>query len=394
MDWSIHPENRFLYAPTEPAAAAAPAAPAIAPETPAASTTPAATTPATTPAAASAPATTATPAVGTTTAPVTPAASPASWLDSFRKEGFNADNEDAARAQLLQSHRDAERLRPLAPALSAYQQHAGEFQKWLADKQKASAAPVADDWTKKLGWNHPEYNAAWKHQIVTDANGNMTPAPGAPADVVLKYQQAQSYRQEFIEKFLNNPGEALKPFMQHIAQEQAQQYAQQNVGQYREQQEATSFIDKHQSWLFDQDKGAPKTVQQLNPQTGRYESQKVLSKYGQAFVQHLQQGQQAGLSTEMQQSYALQAVQNAYMASPEYADYLIQQRATAAPAAAAAPVDPRAAANAAFVAKANPAAPPTKGSAGNSTPAPVQVNRNNLEQVMLDRFRAEGVVIT
>ncbi len=394
MDWSIHPADNFRFSPTEPAVAAAPATtPAVSEPT---ATTPAVSTATATPppAVASTPAATSATPAGADSAPAAAQPTQASWLDSFRKEGFTADNEDTARAQLLQSHRDAERLRPLAPALSAYQQHAGEFQKWLADKQKATTPATQEAWTKKLGWNPPEYNSAWKHQIVTDTNGNMTPAPGAPADVVLKYQQAQQYRQEFSEKFLTDPGEALKPYMQHIAQEQAQQFAQQNVGQYREQQEATQFIDKHQSWLFDQDNGAPKTIQQINPQTGRYEAQKVLSKYGQAFVQHLQQGQQAGLSTEMQQSYALQAVQNAYMASPEYADYLVQQRATATPAAPAAPVDPRTAANAAFIAKTNPAAPPAKGSAGNSTPAPVQVNRNNLEQVMLDRFRAEGVVIT
>ena len=382
MQFKINPEDRFLFAPDEPAAAA-PAA--VATETPAASAvtseTPAATTTET--AAASTPAQ---PSSGTTV--TQPATQAASWLDSFRKEGFQATDENVAREQLLQAHRDAERLRPLAPALSAYQQHAGEFHKWLADRQKTQVQPTQQaDWTKQVGWNHPEYNPAWQHQITKDDKGNLIPAPGAPPDIVLKYQQAQQYRQEFIENFLTNPGKALEPYMRHIAQESAQQFAQQGVGQYREQQEATQFIDKHQDWLFDKaPQGGVKTAQVINPQTGRYESQKVLSGYGKQFVEKLQEGAQAGLSPEMQQQYALTSVQNAYLASPEYVDWAISQRQPPAPVA-----DPRATANAAFTNKANPAAPPAKPSAGNSREAPVGVNRSNLEQVMLSRFREAGI---
>lgn len=378
-----NPEDRFLYSPTEPAAAAPETAATI--ETPASSAT----------SSAAAPTTTETPAQSSSAGTTTPAAasspsSQASWLDSFRKEGFNADNEETARAQLLQSHRDAERLRPLAPALSAYQQHAQEFHKWLADQQKSRAVPVQEDWTRKLGWNPPEYNSAWRHQVRQDEKGNLVPVDGAPADIVLKYQQAQQYRQEFIEKFLTNPGETLKPYMQHVAQEMAQAYAQQNVGQYREQQEATQFIDKHQDWLFDKGQdGGVKTVQQLNPQTGRYESQKVLSGYGQKFVQGLQEAAQAGMSPEMQQSYAMQAVQNAYLASPEYVEWAISQRQSVAPAAA--PADPRVAANAAFTAAQNPAGAPAKPAGGNSRTAPQAVTRENLESTMLARFREAGI---
>ena len=389
--WLVNPEDRFLFAPNEPAGAAAPAATAASSETPAAasaSATPSAASMSTTqtPAQSSS-----TPAAGAGTTVTPPAAPAASWLDSFRSEGFQAADEATARTQLLQSHRDAERLRPLAPALSAYQQHAAEFHKWLGDRQKAQAAPAAPDaWTKKLGWNHPEWNPAWKHQVHTDEKGNIVANDGAPADVALKYQAATQYRQEFIEKLLTDPGETLKPYIQHIAQEQAQQYAQQNVGQYREQQEASQFIEKHQSWLFDQANGAVKTVSQFNPQTGRYDEQKVLSNYGKAFVQHLQAGAQQGLSPQMQEQYALQAVQNQYMASPEYGDYLVAQRATAKPGTGAA-ADPRTAANAAFTAAQNPARQPAATTPGNTTPAPVKVNRENMEQVMLQRFREAGV---
>ena len=69
-------------------------------------------------------------------------------------------------------------------------------------------------------------------------------------------------------------------------------------------------------------------------------------------------------------------------------DYLVAQRAAGTPATAA---DPRAAANAAFIAKQNAPKPPSATTPGNTTPAPVKVNRENMEQVMLQRFREAGV---
>ena len=381
----LTPGTDFLYAPTEPAAATP--APATTPE-PAAAATPTEPVVASTPSA-----TTATPVpdAGTTPAAAsTPAAAPqASWLDSFRSEGFQATDETTARQQLLQAYRDAERLRPLAPALTTYQQHAPEFTKWLADKQRQAAPPAVEDWTKKLGWNPPPYDPAWQHQIIKDDKGNLTPAPGAPADVVMKYQAAQQFRQEQIEKFLQNPFEFMAPAIKHVATQIATQHAEQNVNQYREQQEVQQFITQHSDWLFDKgDKGEVKTRQVLNPSTGRYENEKVLSKYGRTFVQSLQQAAQSGLSPEMQQDYALKTVQNEYMASDDYMQWVAKQMAPAAPAAPAA--SPRQAANAAFTQRANPAAPPASTARGNAVTAPRQVNRENLAEIMLQRIQEAG----
>ncbi len=381
----LTPQDAFLYAPTEPAAAA-PAAT----ETPAATPTPepaAQQTSTPTPSSVSTEGATTTPSAVSTPAP----APQASWLDGFRKEGFQAADEATAQTQLLQAYRDAERLRPLAPVLSTYQQHAPAFQKWLAEQQR-QAAPAQQDWTQQLGWNPPPYDPAWQHQIIKDEKGNLLPAPGAPADVVLKYQAAQQFRQEQIEKFLQNPYKFMEPAIKHLAVQAAAQHAEQNVGQYREQQEAQQFITQHSDWLFDKgDNGSPKTRQVINPQTGRYENEKVLSRYGQLFVENLQQAAQAGMQPAMQQEFALKSVQNAYMASDEYMQYL-QARANPAPAAPAA--SPRQAANAAFTQKANPAAPPVSQPRGNAVPAPQTVNRGNLEQVMLQRFQEAGVNIT
>lgn len=361
-----------VYAPDEKTAAGATSTEqSAAVETPAAAVTE-------TPAAASA----------DTTSAAASAAAPAqaaSWLDGFRKEGFDAKDEDSARSTLLQSYRDAERLRPLAPVLSAYQQHSQEFNQWLAERNKQPAKPADQDWTAQLGWNPPPYDPSWRHQLTTDDKGNLVPNPGTPADLVLKYQAAQQFRQDQIEKFLTNPFKFMEPAIRHIAGEIAGQQANQGVSAYREQQEAEHFIASNADWLFNQTKeGGVETRQVINPQTGRYESQKVLSSYGQSFVGHLQAAQQAGLSPDMQQKYALQAVQNEYLASPAYVDWVIAERNKAAKPPAG---TPRQQANEKFNERANPAAKPNAGNSGQRTAAPTKVTRENLEQVMLQRIQ-------
>lgn len=402
----LHPADKFLCNPNEPAAA--PAASTSAPTEPTATTTPAASATATavpsgatTPSAgqqtSAAPASSgaASSAAGTST-PAAPAAP--SWLEGFRSEGVTFTDETQARQALIQSYRDAERLRPLAPTLSAYQQNAAQFNEWLAEKQKASQKPSQQaDWTAELGWNPPPYDLnQLRLQITQDAQGNMVPVAGAPADVVSKYQAVQAFRQEQVEKLLTNPYKFMEPAIRKIAGEMASQQAQQGVGQYREQQEAQSFISQHSNWLFEAGAdGKPKTTAVINPQTGRYESQQVLSQWGKHFREQLELANSRGLPPDLQQEFALRSVQNAYMASPEYRNYLISQNqpaATAAAAPAAPAATPRQAANAAFTQRANPAAPPQP-NGGSAVPAPQKIDRNNLEQVMLNRFREAGVTV-
>lgn len=358
------PEDLVKFAPDEPPSASTSD---VSPET--STPTPSAPTAAETPAPS--------PAVTTTPAPQ-------SWLAPFQAEGFSETDENKARQALLQGYWDSERLRPLAPALSAYQQHAQEFHSWLANKQKPS---VVEDWTKKF-YDHPEWNPSWTSQISQDDKGNLIPAPGAPADIVLKYQNAQNYRKEFIERFLTNPAKTLEPIIRHLSEQVASQHSQQNVGQYKEHQEAQQFIQTHGNWLFDKGSdGSTKTVPVFNSQTGRHENQNVLSSWGKLFVENLQVAAHRGLSPDMQQDYAMKAVQNAYMSSPEYIQWAASQYSQAPSADTAETARQRA--NDAFNKKANPAVAPTA-RGGNATPAPQKVTRENLEQVMLQRLQESG----
>lgn len=391
----------FLYAPKEPAAASPT-------PTESTSTPTSAETPQTTPAVASASDSTATTPTsqpsavsGSGTTPSAASASgsapTASWLDSFRSEGFQAADEATARTQLIQSYRDAERLRPLAPALSAYQQHQEEFHSWLSDRQKQKAQPSQEDWTAKLGWSPPagDYQEL-RRQVTVNDKGEIIGVQGAPPDAVVKFQAAQAYRTAQLEKFIDNPFKFMEGAIDFRARQIAEQYSNQGVGQYREQQEAQVFVEKHRGWLFEQTQdGQVKTNQTLDPATGRYTNERQLSKWGQMFVQSLSEAASKGLSPEMQQTYALQNVQNAYLTTPEYIKWahaqLAQQTGQVAPVVE--PANARTQANDSFTKRANPAAAPTAASGGNAVPSPRKVDRNNLEQVMLERFREAGVTV-
>lgn len=392
----------FRFGPDDPPAGGSPApTPAVASPaaTPTPSPSPAAAAATTTPPAASASLAT---GVGTTTS--TPAAPAASWLDGFRQAGvFGADvNEDAARQRLIQDSRDAAQLRQLAPLATEYQRHQGEFQEFLNRRKEEQAKQQAnDDWTKKLGWNPPEFDPNWVSMLTRDDKGNVTAIPGAPADIALKYQRYEQWRRAEVDKLIANPFKYMEPAIRHLAGEMAQQTAQQSVGSYREQVEAQGFIQKHSDWLFAQDaSGQPKSESRFNPETGRHDSQKVLSDKGKMFVERLRDYAQQGLNPEQQQKFAFNDVRIAYMSSPEYQDYLLAERAkttaaagVASPAGAAATETARQAANAAFLSKSNPANPPAPSAGGNTVPAPQAVTRHNIQDIMLKRMREQGVTI-
>lgn len=389
---------QFLFNPSEPTGGAAATAGATG-GTSATSDPPATQSASTTPAASTSPsgtsAATGVAGQGSGSAPAAASTTP-SWLDGFKQAGFqtNETDETKVRAQLLQSHQDAERLRPLAPYLSAYQQHAAEFQKYLQDQaqsQKLQSQQQGEDWTAQLGWNPPPYDPNWQYQIKRNDDGSLSVVNGADPAIVAKYQAYQQFRQGEVEKLLQNPHQYLEKTIRHLASQEAQRYANQGVGQYKEQQEANTFIEKNANWLFEQENGAAKINRVLNTQTGQYEERKALTQWGQLFVNKVNELGQAGLPPKLQEQYALQAVQNAYMVSPEYRALLAAQGTQ--PAAQSGtqqqPQTPLQQANGQFIKKANPAAPPAPNpnGGGNNKPSTPKVTRHNMQSVMFQRLQ-------
>ncbi len=369
------PRNELFFAPTEPAAATT-------------QTTTPAPEPVATPQPSAAIPVSPQPQgdISTPAVPQTP--SPPSWLEGLKKHGVNFSETDEAKVleQIAQSWKDAEQLRPLAPYATQYMQRAGDFQRFLA-QQQPQPQPQQQDWTAQLGWNPPPFDPRWEQMVTRDAQGNLVPVPGAPIDIVPKYQAYAQFRKETADALLSNPGKFMLPYIHAVATQVAQQYASQNVGGYREEVQAQQFVAENAPWLYEKGvDGGIKQAQVFNPNTGRHEYTKVLSEWGNLFRDKVVEYANAGFNVGQQKDFALRDVRLAYAMTQ-----LGQQTPAAAPAPAANPQSARETANAAFTNARNPAGTRP---GGNATVPKTPVTKGNLEQIMAQRFKENGVSVT
>jgi hypothetical protein len=382
--------DHFYFEPDTGAAAASPAAPAPAatPEpSPAPSATPSAP-------ASPAPAATASAAAGSASVPVAQPVTP-SWLEGLRTAGLPVGKDEtetiAELRRIYEERQYLESVRPLVPVLSQWQQHASAFSQWQQEQAKANqpAKAEGDPWWKPL-WNAPEYNPAWQSQVRQDANGNLVPAPGAPADVVLKLQQHQQYQQEQAQKFLQNPFQYLEPAIDQRAKMVAEQMISSRLQEMQDRQAAGQFVQQNQNWLYELDaNGQPKMQPVLNPQTGQLQTIKALSPWGKRYTEYLQEASGLGLPTlDAQQKYANALIQRDAAQAAAGQPAQGAPGGSPAPAAAAPAKTPQQLANEKFLAGANPAA----ATAGRSAaPADVKVTRKNIHQIMKASMDAGGI---
>lgn len=178
------------------------------------------------------------------------------------------------------------------------QQNAGLLQRLTAPMAQPVTQPAATDPMKKF-FNAPEYNAQWEQMLTRDAQGNVNGVkPGAPYDILQKYQAAQNYRRDFAEKLLSNPAEALGPMVQHMAQEQAGKLIEQHLQTYQDRTWTDNFVTQNSGWLHARD-AAGNTIQ--NQATGK----PMLSPAGQRFGQYVVEAERLGVrNIQAQENYA------------------------------------------------------------------------------------------
>ncbi len=339
------------------------------------------------------------PATGLPGAPAAPAQP--SWLQQLRDSGVDLGTQDEtqARQQLTQMYRDWNQLRPLSPYVSAYLQHSKEFAQWLQqrDNSKPAGAPSPgtanpNDPYWKDYFNPPEYNPLWEKQIVKDANGNLMPAPGAPADVVARYQAYAQFRQDQAERFMQNPHAYIEPTVKHLARQIAEQIVNERLSKKDATSAAREFVHQNANWLYELDpQGQPKMAQVFNPMNGQYDQSPVLSVWGQAFQRYARERQ----SYQQQRGFFDEADMKSYALAMVQRDYAVAKLNNQSPTPAAPnqpvapPPSPQTQANDTFLKRNNPpAAQP--GTNGNSRSIPAEVTRMNLEQRMLEGLKSAG----
>lgn len=206
-------------------------------------------------------------------------------------------DDQAALRHLADGYRQAQANAQLARYGQQYLQVAPEFQQWQQERERQAREQQG---AQKKWWEPPEFDPRWRGQVTRDEQGNLVPVPGAPADVVAKFQKYGQWLLDQQDKFWADPVGAIKPGIEELVGQMIEQRTQQAVQQYHEQQASNSYVAQNAGWLFQVD---PQTRQPVvNPQTG----QRVLSPYGQSFAAYvIQAEQQLGIrNVDHQRRYA------------------------------------------------------------------------------------------
>ncbi len=290
----------------------------------------------------------------------------------------------AALQHLVAQARQAQDQQHLIGYGREYVQHADAFQAFLKQQQEAQAKvqQASQEW-----WKAPEFDPTWLSKLYSDpTTGEIKALPGADPRLADKYRQWTDHKARFLDQMAQDPVKAIRPGIEQVARQVAQELIQQHLGGYQAQQSAQSFVQQHSGWLHARDQQGQLVV---NPQTGRPQ----LSEWGQRFAGYVQEAEQLGVADmQGQQKYAMQGVQR------DYALFKLSQQGT--PGAAGTGTSPTPAPSAptpnqAFLDRANP---PTGGHGSVPVPVPSQGSqaqpeqpRRKLREVMLEAMKANGM---
>lgn len=208
-------------------------------------------------------------------------------------EQFQDDN--AALQHLLLSYQQAQQYREVAPYAQQYMQHASQFQQYLAQQQQAAREAEAARNAAPGWWKAPEYNASWREGVEQDPQtGEYRVKNGFSPDILPKLREAMAHRQQFMDKFAFDPIGSIKPGIEEVARQVAQEMVQQHLGGYQSTVQANNIVEQNSSWLHARDQAGNVLV---NPQTGR----PALSPLGQRTAQYVVEVEKMGVTGVQQQ---------------------------------------------------------------------------------------------
>lgn len=214
-------------------------------------------------------------------------------------------------ATAMQYQTDAQYMQAQAHERAMMQQQLATMQQLLAQQlqQQQPVTPAQVQQPQAPGYNPPEWNPALEQFLAVDpATGRVTGVrPGADPSIYSKWVAHNEYKQNFAKKFLDNPGEAIKPFVESMFEKMVRENVQQAFGGYQQTQQAHAFIDQNRSWLFDKDSAGNVVV---NPANGK----PIVSPAGNMFYRELVAAEKAGVPQHFAQEYALEKVRGAFMA--------------------------------------------------------------------------------
>lgn len=194
---------------------------------------------------------------------------------AFRHLPEFAGQDDLAIAQNLyrafngygETQRQLQQFQSLIPHTTDYVQNREKYQQWLAAQQEASRpkAPEQPKW-----WNPPSIEDTYKGYIVRDPQtGKEVIDPNAPFEAQQALRKYQDYTANFARKLVTDPENTLKPFVEQVAMQKAQELVQQHLGQYQAQNFVSDLERQNSDWLYNQDGSVSREGQAIQAYIGQ-----------------------------------------------------------------------------------------------------------------------------
>jgi hypothetical protein len=211
----------------------------------------------------------------------------------------------------------------------------------------------------------------WKSYIVRDpSTGKEIIAPDAPFEAQQALREYQSYTADFARKLVTDPENTLKPFVEQVAIQKAQEMVQNHLNSYKTQNYVSDLERQNADWLYDQ-AGNP-------------------TREGQAISQYISQAQELGIqSAESRWKYATGMLQRDLLNMRYQQMQQMPQQAYAPPAPPAPPADPVAEQNMQFLRERATRTP--NRSAGTTEPRAPR-SRMSFEDRLRSQLSNDGVI--
>jgi hypothetical protein len=174
--------------------------------------------------------------------------------DAFKSLPEYSGQDDVAIARDLYQSRQGyqaaqQQLRQYQTITADYARNADQFRKWRESQAQTQqpAQPAKPKW-----WDPPQVKDTWRQYIVRDPEtGREVIAPDAPFEAQAAIRDYQAYTANFAKKFVTDPEGTLKPFIEDIAMQKAQELVQQSLGQYQAQSYVQGLEQQNADWLYD-----------------------------------------------------------------------------------------------------------------------------------------------
>jgi len=149
-----------------------------------------------------------------------------------------------------ESQKALQQYQSVIPYAQEYLRNQRDFEAWRAAQAEASK-PKAPE--KKRWFDPPQIEENYKSYIVRDPQtGKEIIDPNAPISVQEKLRAYQDYTANFARKFVTDPENTLKPFIEEVAMQKAQELVEKQLGQYKSQNYVQSLEQQNADWLYDQ----------------------------------------------------------------------------------------------------------------------------------------------